>query len=74
MPKPGKGKAVSYKVTILHERPEHGVGVEFLATYYAKEENDADSIEEKFKEAFITAHPSWIIKKITVKEVSVDFT
>ena len=49
---------VDYKVLILHERPEFGEGVEFLATYYARETKDVKSIEESFRKAFSMAHPS----------------
>lgn len=58
---------MDYRIFILHERPEFGEGVEFLATYYARETKDVRCIEKAFRKAFMSAHPSWIIKKVTVE-------
>ena len=54
-------------VSILHKRPTFGEGVEFLSVYYAKAKKDKQRLAEIFANAFIRAHPSWVIKKITVE-------
>ena len=59
---------VDYTVWILHTRPEVGKDTEFLLSYKAKENKGKQFIEDKFAEAFKTAHPKWIIKKVTVEE------
>ncbi len=55
-----------YTIQILHERPECGCDVEFVATYYVREDRDLQFIEETFRKAFNSAHPSWLIKKVLV--------
>jgi hypothetical protein len=59
---------VDYTVRILHVRPEVGKDTEFLLSYNAKESRGKRFIEEMFSQAFKTAHPKWIIKKVTVEE------
>jgi len=61
-------EAVDYTVWILHIRPEIGTGAEFMLSYKAKEHRGKQFVEEMFSRAFKTAHPSWIIKKVTVQE------
>ena len=61
-------ETIDYKIWILHVRPEVGEDVEFLLTYYARENKGKQFVEETFAKAFKVAHPSWIIKKVTVEE------
>jgi hypothetical protein len=61
-------RPVNYTVWILHTRPEIGQETEFLLSYKAKECRGKQFVEETFAQAFKTAHPSWIIKKVTVEE------
>lgn len=56
-----------FKIEILHIRPEVCGDVEFLLTYNAREKRGEKYVEEIFTKAFKTAHPTWIIKKVTVK-------
>lgn len=60
-------RAIDYTVWILHIRPEIG-NTEFLLSYKAKEHRDKKFVEEMFSKAFRSAHPSWIIKKVTIEE------
>jgi hypothetical protein len=61
-------KSVDYTVWILHVRPEISTDTEFMLSYKAKEKRGKQFVEEMFSQAFKTAHPSWIIKKVTVEE------
>jgi len=63
-----KRPAKDYIIRIRHERPESGKGVEFVSTYFTKESKDEKVIEEIFKKAFTSAHPTWTITKVTVEE------
>jgi hypothetical protein len=63
-----KSAPVDYTVWILHTRPETCVDTEFLLSYSAKDVRGKAFVEEKFVEAFKTAHPNWVIKKVTVQE------
>jgi hypothetical protein len=58
---------LDYTIKILHVRPEISKDVDFLLTYKAREDRGEKFVEEVFTKAFKTAHPSWIIKKVTVK-------
>ena len=58
--------AKNYVIRIRHERPEAGKGVEFISTYYAKENQDENTIKEIFTKAFKSAHPNWTITNITI--------
>ncbi|MGD6934072.1 MAG: hypothetical protein ACQCN5_07700 [Candidatus Bathyarchaeia archaeon] len=60
--------SVDYTVWILHTRPEISENAEFLLSYRAKESRGKQFVSEMFCEAFKTAHPAWIIKKVIVKE------
>ena len=60
-------QTIDYRISILHIRPEIRDDVEFLATYYARESRGKRFVEEMLTKAFKLAHPSWIIKKVTVE-------
>jgi len=59
---------VDYTVWILHTRPELGTDTDFLLSYKVKENRNKEYIEEMLSQAFKTAHPHWVIKKVTVEE------
>jgi hypothetical protein len=69
---PNKNGTIDYVIQVVHNRPETGSGVEILSTYYARENKDERLIQEVFAKAFITAHPSWEIKKVLVKAKTPD--
>ena len=60
-------KPIEYVISILYKRPEFGENVKFLSAYYAKERRDARSIKRMLTKAFNLAHPSWVIKAVTVE-------
>ncbi len=59
---------IDYTVWILHVRPEISKDTEFLLSYKAKEHRGKQFVEDMFAKAFKTAHPKWVIKKVTVEE------
>lgn len=61
-------RTIDYTVWILHIRPEVSKDTEFLLSYKAKEHRGKQFVEEMFAKAFKTAHPKWVIKKVTVEE------
>ncbi|XHH09192.1 MAG: hypothetical protein ACFCUE_00805 [Candidatus Bathyarchaeia archaeon] len=61
-------KITSYSVLILHVRPEISETAEFMLSYTVKEKQSKQFVAETLSEAFKTAHPSWIIKQVMVKE------
>ena len=60
-------QTIDYSIWIVHIRPEIREDVEFLSTYKARESRGKQFVEEMFAKAFKVAHPSWIIKKVTVE-------
>jgi hypothetical protein len=62
-----ENETIDYKIMILHIRPEISESVEFLLTYYARENKGKQYVEEMFVKSFKLAHPSWIIKKVVVE-------
>ena len=59
---------IDYTVCILHVRPEISKDTKFLLSYKAKEHRGKQFVEEMIAKAFKTAHPKWVIKKVTVEE------
>jgi hypothetical protein len=64
------GAEKDYVIRIKHERPELGKGVEFVSTYFAREGKDGKKVEKIFTEAFKSAHPTWVITRVTLEEKS----
>ncbi len=59
---------VDYTVWILHTRPEISEDTDFMLSYRAKEDRGKQFVAEMFTQAFKTAHPTWVIKQVTVEE------
>lgn len=59
---------VLYSVCIFHTRPEYGEDVEFFNTYTARTKKGTDYLKDIMTKAFTKAHPTWTIKRASVKQ------
>ena len=60
------GKVLQYVISIFYIRPEFGENCKFLSTYCAKGKKGGRYLKKIFARAFKSAHPTWIMEKVTV--------